>query len=137
MRDKSSASSSLMGKEEATDLALGIAKLMRMNSSDSYNNKQLPTSSSTLIENQNFETDQNTKLIKNAIEQSSLDNNNQKLKRSSLASSYLSCVLCRKRCRTKARFVSHFSTHFENAAENSAIDQLLNLHNNNNIPTSD
>ena len=32
MRDMSSLSTTLMGKEEATDLALGIAKLMRMNS---------------------------------------------------------------------------------------------------------
>ena len=135
MNETQSLSKTLMGKEEATDLALGIAKLMRMNSSESYNIQQLPpTSLTTTMEKQNVPKDQNAKLIATITEQST---QNQKLKRVS-APPYLSCVLCRKRCRTKARFLSHFNTHFEDdGAESSIVDQLLNLQNNNRITASD
>ena len=134
MQKHSSISNDIMGKEEATDLALGIAKLMRMNSSENFS--QPPTSSSINIENQNLDVDQKINSKKDTAEQSSLSsNNNVRMKKS--PTSYLCCVLCRKKCRTKARFVSHFGSHFENAIQNSAIDQLLNLQNNNRISSTD
>jgi hypothetical protein len=90
-----------MGKEEATGLALGIAKLMRMNSPEG---SQLTPATKS----QPLKFEGKTK-VNSAVEQSSICN--QKAKRSLSTSSYLSCVLCRKKCDTNLDLVRHFFLH--------------------------